>query len=718
METVFDLGKLGDASYRAKEASKKLDDYYGSLNRKVKSLMDSYQAVAHRSDWNDNMQTAYAMIQSKMGAIRDAKDNYTQYKIEIDNLKEKAEGVESRIISQMNDTLSVFCRKHNLDFTPSDENPPSNIFAGFIDWLGRKISGWANYIWKTTKDVIRQWYNYYGGAEIIGVIFAVAMVVVAIIALAVAWPAVAAATGVWATIVAVAGVISASIALLNSVVQLAYAVAAASSGVQGKLFDSAWYSFNSENGSFTAQLREWGFYDVANVIDLVDTVCSAITFVANVAEMFKNIGKIVKAPKTDKLKNIRQNYKSIMGEGSKEALKNVFFKSDAKATDYFTKGTKYVKAAYDFVTYNDPTGKDKKAGGERFKKLNPFWEALAETAVDGILMPSLTETTTTQTTTETGTKKDENGNTITATRETEKKVTVDERTGKTVGENTKTTDTVSTQYSNGDRETTTITRERGWQQDAYEARDNSNTMKRSYKDEYIDSDGNKLTVEGSKEYSKSSSGNGERFATDKISESQESSMTAKNKWGWTTDKATHETSSSETVVTKKNHDGQSTYEKKVVEKSSSAKNFDGSKFDSSSKETSKTKINSDGSRTEKSPAKSRTTGTENVDSKADLRFKDSYTRPEKDDGMQWKSKTTSKTTVDKTVSIKPISGGTIVGGLEAVYEACRDNKEFGEGVKDVLQETTLGSLVKDATEWSEHRYAKPVKPDTTIPSGS
>lgn len=621
METVFDLGKMEDARDYARDASNKLNEYYGSLNKKIKSRMDSYQAVARRRDWNDNVQTAYSMIQTKMKDVWDSKDNYWQYKMDIDAFITKAEGVESRIISQMNDTLSSFCNQYGLEFTPSDENPKKGWFAGLIDAICRKVSSWASYVWKDIKDSVRQWYNYYGGAEIIGAVFAVAMVVVAVIALVVAWPAVAAATTVWATIVAVAGVITATITLLNAVVQLGYAMNAAVDGVQGKLFDSAWFSFKSENGSFTQQLREWGFYDVADVIDIVNTVCGFITFfdgfvklAANLKKVtgltklmdwkhpFKSLGKDFKAI-TDVWggtwdgfkKMISQNFKSIYGNGTKKAIDQIFFKKGATSLDYFSKGVKYVKSIYEFATYNDPTGRKKDAGMERFKTLNPITENFVENGIIGGFDLSRTETTTTTTKTETITRTEADGSKVTETYVTEHKETVDDATRKTVADNLKTTDTVSTQDAEGNVRTKSTSDEYGWKQDVNVKEDISLTEKKTYTDTAQTADGNKYTMSGSEERSMSSSGNNTRVSTDKETTTIKSSYTQTDSQGKTVDSISNTSSSSTTKITKDGFfSGDVKSEKIVIEDNASAKNFDGSKPEASSKTTGKVKYDSTG----------------------------------------------------------------------------------------------------------------------------
>lgn len=561
MEYIFDTSKLDDAAEAAGNAASKLDKYYNSLSTKVRNKLQSYQHDSRGQEWTANMQSAYSLVQKKMTAVLTSERNHVQYQKDITALREKAEGVETRIIQKMNASLQTFCNRYGLEFTPSDENVKKNWFVGFIESIVRKVDAWKNYIWKTTKDTLRQWYNYHGGQEILNAVWAVALAIVAVAAMISAVGVLLAGGAIWAIIGAVASIITAAIAVLNAVVQVIYAGRAAISGVNGEMFDAAWNRYQSNNMTFTQQLREWGYYGVANLIDVIDALASMISFASNITKIGSKIKNLTglkslmdwkhpfKSLKNDwgAIKNIwggswkgfgnmiKQNFKSIYGNGIKQALGQVFFGADAETLDYFTKGTKFAKALYDCATYNDATGRNKDAGVERVSTLNPIWEAVIDNGIVAGFDISRTETVTTTTQTETITQytPDANGGTITTETHTiTKEVSVDDASQKITG----TKETVEKQTSEktlSGSKTSTTTNEYSWKQGAATPENATISEKHSFTSESKINGGGKVSMSSSNEVTMKSSGNEGKHTADTYTTAQKSEFKITSETGKT-----------------------------------------------------------------------------------------------------------------------------------------------------------------------------------------
>lgn len=561
MEYIFDTSKLDDAAEAAGNAASKLDKYYNSLSTKVRNKLQSYQHDSRGQEWTANMQSAYSLVQKKMTAVLTSERNHVQYQKDITALREKAEGVETRIIQKMNASLQTFCNRYGLEFTPSDENVKKNWFVGFIESIVRKVDAWKNYIWKTTKDTLRQWYNYHGGQEILNAVWAVALAIVAVAAMISAVGALLVAGGIWAGIVAFASTISAAIAVLNAVVQVVYAGQAAVSGVNGEMFDAAWNMHQSSNMTFTQQLREWGHYGIANAIDIIDALASVISFASNITKIGSKIKNLTglkslmdwkhpfKSLKNDwgAIKNIwggswkgfgnmiKQNFKTIYGNSNGKDVLNLFFGANAKTLDYFTKGTKYAKALYDWATYNDATGRNKDAFVERVSTLNPILEAVIDNGIVAGFDISRTETVTTTTRTETITQRTPDatgGTTTTETHTTTNQVSVDNASQKITGTKETLTDTISESNLNGSK-TATTTSEYSWKEGAATTENASISEKHSFTSESQVNGGGKVSMSSSNEVTMKSSGNEGKHTTDTYTTAQKNEFKITSETGKT-----------------------------------------------------------------------------------------------------------------------------------------------------------------------------------------
>lgn len=279
---TINTGYLEDLAEYAENAgkgvAKRANTYWDKLKQQVVDKIDRYSG-----DHNYNITSARSNVTQYNSQLLTMASAFSTFATKARELKEKAENHEAKVIGTINTDLRAFCDRHGLEYKEMEEKP--GFWAGLWNSICQTFHDWKDR-WDSFKEHFKDWFHYDGGKEIIEGVFAVVLAIVAIVVAIAAFPAtLALLTGatllgtICAIAVIAASAISIGLSILNACVKLGHAVEAANAACNDRYFDAAWETKKRNEASFSEFLRDCGQYDLANLIDTVDMVCSVITFI-------------------------------------------------------------------------------------------------------------------------------------------------------------------------------------------------------------------------------------------------------------------------------------------------------------------------------------------------------------------------------------------------------------------------------------------------------
>ncbi len=319
MSTVaISYSSLGKAAGEASDVAKKLDRYADVIERSVYDKLNRYDG-----SWTDNLRTARSQASNKVGDLRDEADRYRSYSENLKELKSECESVDKAVKSKVSSLTASFKEAYDIN---------NNVVVNTISYIFTSITNstaggrWLNSAsdaFDAKKDYFHQsiedWYDYGGGKQLIkGVLIATLELVVGVISVAIAISALLAGalTG-WGIVVAIAGLVTGVISIINGVTNYinevrGYAYTQSEDPATGKRkrdLDTLTDTIRTESDSK-------GWHIAANALDLVNTVCTAITLVDSLGKLGGNIIKWASDGKMTSVKNLfsKEGWNAICGK--------------------------------------------------------------------------------------------------------------------------------------------------------------------------------------------------------------------------------------------------------------------------------------------------------------------------------------------------------------------------------------------------------------------
>lgn len=298
-DAASDLGKVVD----------RIEDYRKALDDKILEKINDY------ADSNsENMSNAASDIREKRRQLDTMADDMRNLQKNANALRDHIITAERNLTDRIEQIVNEYCDKYGLD---SEKDFWTQLFEAITpDWLEEFFKDISAWVAERFRD-LKNWYRFEGGREIMNAVIKGLFAALAVIGLIAA----TLFTGgtIWAVIAGVAGIIGAAIALVDSIIQLGYALEAADAASRN---DPVWarrYETHSNNEGMTSSMRRLGQFKLANVIDVVDIVCSAIDIIDSAVKIGKTLHKF---------RNLDMN----KGKGLWEQGKNFFatFKSNLK----------------------------------------------------------------------------------------------------------------------------------------------------------------------------------------------------------------------------------------------------------------------------------------------------------------------------------------------------------------------------------------------------
>lgn len=379
----LNYGDLTNAAVQANKISNEIDQYCTDLSNKVRQKLRNAEG-----GMNNALDNADYYVRTKIDRLNRKAENARNIAVKLNELRDTAQRVDDLVKCRIEANQSKFFGKH-------PELRPSNVQLHFVKWLagakdtpvlGWLITGQENFVKakKALLDNIKYWYKCEGGKETIGALLSIVEAVAAVVLLVCA----CVFTG-GAAIVAIAGVVSATIAVVNSLANVATSFQALDAAVGGHPAQAKIYS---DRNTVSDVLHETNFHDkflnrasnvAAVAIEITDFVCSAITVIAGLPKFIKSMGKTFSAFKNG-FKSFTQNFKTFF-EGKKSfglkfaSIKNfvktnfkdlllgdlhvndfsifseLSFKNKVGAVKEFTKGVQSAAKAMDSLNSGDIT---------------------------------------------------------------------------------------------------------------------------------------------------------------------------------------------------------------------------------------------------------------------------------------------------------------------------------------------------------------------------
>lgn len=359
-------GSLKDASSEAKQVAKKLNRYADNLNSQIYRKLNNYNG-----SYTANVEQAKSNVNSKISDLRSRSDSYSVYAQDLLDLKNQCITTDKSVKSNVSRLTASFKSAHGI--RDSKVQNTINYFltsignkTPFRRWLGNKKDQF-----NSAKDYIRgkikDWWNYEGGAQVVkGVALGIVEVVAGVCAF------IGAFSG-GALIAVIAGAVVGIITAINGIANIINECAAyrttrngdPATGrrrsdintVQDYLRSSFYYADKGEQYEYNSKL-----YRIAGGIDIVNFVCTAITFVDGMIKFAKNLYKwtkssmvkktfsnawhdIKKAFKTGnftKIKEFAYDFKTEFLDNLKKSYTFKIFEKDTKAVDFVKHGAKLI----------------------------------------------------------------------------------------------------------------------------------------------------------------------------------------------------------------------------------------------------------------------------------------------------------------------------------------------------------------------------------------
>lgn len=279
---AISYGSLQDAAGEARDVARRMGQYADEIASKVYNKLNNYNG-----EWSSNLADAAQKASQKITILRTEQSNYQRYASDLEALKTRCESTDVSVKENIAGLTATFKTNHGIS-----NNEVINNINYFFTSLGNTTSfgrwldkGWdmqeagSNYL----KESIKEWYNYEGGKALIkGVLTGILEVALAIAAI------VGAVLSGGALLVVIAGVIGGIIALADGITNLVNEARAYNETQNG---DPASGVRKSNLNTLTDTLRTESddklVHGIANTIDIVDTACTAITFVSGLKDLAK-----------------------------------------------------------------------------------------------------------------------------------------------------------------------------------------------------------------------------------------------------------------------------------------------------------------------------------------------------------------------------------------------------------------------------------------------
>lgn len=287
-----DLIKSSDA---AKKVARKLDTYADHLDSQVYNKLKQYNG-----SYTGNIVTAKGRTSEKIQKLRDKSQAYSNYATDLKELKSECKRTDRAVRTMVSQLTANFKEAHGIK-NDKVRNMINYVLTGMKNsskFFKMAQRTWDE--WKGIKDYIRQsiktWWNYEGGKEFVkGVAIGALEVVVA------ACTIIGTICTGGALVVVIAGLVAGTIALVNGIVNIANEFKARDmynddpatgrrrsdiNTIQDYLRSSFIYGDDGTKYEYNSKL-----YGIANGIDVVNFVCSAITFVDSIGSALKSAYK-------------------------------------------------------------------------------------------------------------------------------------------------------------------------------------------------------------------------------------------------------------------------------------------------------------------------------------------------------------------------------------------------------------------------------------------
>jgi len=299
---TISYSSLKAASSEANQVAKRCTKYADNLNSLVYNKLNRYNG-----NYTGNISTAKTKTNAKIAALRNKSQAYTNYATDLSDLRDKCKSTDTTVKSMVSTLTATFKSNHGIR-NSKVENTINYYLTGLKNssaagrWLSNKkdkVDSVKDYI----KQSIEDWWDYEGGKELIkGVALGILDVVIAISSIVTAIGAILTAGTLLAVIAGVAALVAGSIALVNGIVSTNEEFAAYNTTKNGEpatgrrrskidslqdyLRSSFVYGDDGEHYEYNSTL-----YKIATGIDIVNFVCTAITFVDGVGNLIKNAYK-------------------------------------------------------------------------------------------------------------------------------------------------------------------------------------------------------------------------------------------------------------------------------------------------------------------------------------------------------------------------------------------------------------------------------------------
>jgi len=289
---ILDYEILEAIAKNSKSLGKQAEDYSESLHSKMISGIN--QVTGGSSGYLIN---ASDLVRDKINLLKEKSDAFYSFAEQVTNLLTVAEQIDQEVADAIAASREYFLDHHQslriedwkaklLDLLVDIKNsiPILNLLADILKGIEA--------VFESLRDTLRHWYECGGGKYILGIVLSIGEVALAVAGMVAAVVALA-APGL--AFFAVCGIIGATIALVNSVTNVATSFRAADVALDGNPAMAVIYG---KQDKLSDVLRQTNFGDGtlnalsnigAGALDVTETFCDivGIAEMAGIAKMFK-----------------------------------------------------------------------------------------------------------------------------------------------------------------------------------------------------------------------------------------------------------------------------------------------------------------------------------------------------------------------------------------------------------------------------------------------
>ena len=318
---TISYSSLNDASYTAKQVSRKLESYARSLNYSVYAKLNNYNG-----SYTGNINIARSNTKSKIDYLQNKSQMYSRFSNDLTELKNKCKNTDRAVRSKVSSLTATFKKNNGIR-----NSKVENTIHYYLNCIGNSTSVGR---WIQNKDdnrkscrdyilqSIEDWWDYEGGKQAVKGIAVGALEIIGGVCSVIAGVAAIIAGGtVLAIVAAVASVIVGAIAAVNGIANIVN---------EGRAYnethnngDPALGQRRSGEDSIQDTLRREtdskGWHTFANVMDGVNLACSVISIVSGGVDLIKNAYKWTTGSMAS-LENLR--VRDILTKDNFSAFKN------------------------------------------------------------------------------------------------------------------------------------------------------------------------------------------------------------------------------------------------------------------------------------------------------------------------------------------------------------------------------------------------------------